>query len=424
VVEPILRHLTSLVQAEVASLQACGESDHRPRRITFCGFDCSSTKPPVDRVDGSGQHQSHAIQALRHAKESLDFLTNETENQNRAIQCLDRLQHFLQTTLSSSATEDQSMCQMCAESISRHYPPKRLFQAMRIYINEIKGTVWRLRGQSSELFIEDHLSSLLCRRIRYHLRLLLNPAPPRLTPRDVDYSQRSKGYSQIHTHVEMLVDGPKNTVYEVDGERLASLFNAALSQVANYFGVENLLDTSYEIPPISSNFCSSEASRRQIPIRSKIPLPPLTLTQIEDVQADMDEAFRVLVVGNACQFLVDLLAIPNVQSELKRQGGWGEVETHASLLWRYEIWGIHHEEAHLVLLCNVTTFSNRLVTLAAALQGPRETARVCLTDMGARFRVTTKSAELRRTYPEIITLGDHLREWWEQALTVPSVQAK
>jgi hypothetical protein len=380
----------------------------------------------VDRVDGSGQHQSHAIQALRQAKESLDVLTNETENQSLAIQCLDRLQHFLQTTLSSPTTESQTLCQLCAESISRHYPPKRLFQAMRIYANEIQATVWRLRGggQSSMLFIEDHLSSLLCRRIRYQLRLLLNPPPPRLTPRDVDYAQRSKAYSQVFTHVEMLVDGPKNTVYEVDGERLATLVNAALSQVANYFGVENLLDVSYTLPSISSAFCSSEASQRQIPIRSKTPLPPLTLTQIEDVQADIDEAFRVLMVANASQFLMDLLAIPKVQSELKRQGGWGEVETHASLLWRYEIWGIHQEEAHLVLLCNVTTLSKRLSTLVSALQGPSETARVCLTDLGARFRVTTKSVELRRNYPEIATLGEHLREWWEQAQTFPTVLAK
>ena len=419
--------LQALVQVEMTSLEVDGAETvprERPRRIAFSGFDCSSTKPPVDRVDGSGQHQSNSIVALSRAKDILEDLIMDKISHSRVVHCLERAIDFLSVTL----VNDETLQNVCAASISKVYPIDRLHKPMKLYVAEFQGIIRRLRGESSpSLFVERHLYELLCRSIRYHLRLLLNPPPPRLSPLDENYETRSKSFSQVHEMVEMYIVDQKRKEFVIENDRISSLVNEALKVVCHFFGSNNLLDSTYAIPTIDANFCESEAAQRQIPTRSsKVQLAPLSPEQVQDVEDDIHDAFSVLVTYNATTFLLQLLSITKVKSEIRRLGGWGDVETFATLLWRYELWESQEDYEHFVLLSNYNNLFDRLVSIKAALGTAGEAARVSLQDLGDRFRVNTKKnkAVLVRNYPEIKTVDEALEDGWKAANLFPVVREK
>jgi len=422
--EPLMPFLKALVQTEVSSLEVDASeatSRDRPRLIAFSGFDCSSTKPPVDRVDGSGEHQSHSIQALSTAKDALDALISNKKSHSFAIHCLEKLIEFMTLTLK----EDTSLQMVCAASLSPFYPIERLRKPIKLYAGELEAIVRRLRGQHVVLFVERRLNELLCNSTRYHLRLLLNPPPPRLSPLDTTYEQRSKSFSRIHEIVELTVVDDKKKVVPLDGDRVATLVNEALMQICHFFGSSNLLDPTSGIPMIDQNFCQTEASQRQVPRNNKIRLPPLSQSEVEELQDDMNYAFQVLITLSATNFLLDLMSLPKVVSEIKRLGGWGDVETYATLLWRYELWDVHPDYEHFVLLSNFKTLSQRLISVKQALCEAGEVAKVSLTDLGDRFRINaTKKNKiiLRQFYPEINIVDEILDEGWKAVRAFPTVR--
>lgn len=429
--EPILPLIRALVQTEVVSLEhdVGGEkvTRERPRAVAFSGFDCSSTKPPVDRVDGSAEHQSTSIRALTCVKDELETMIRGNELKLAVIHCLERMVAFLTETIK----DDESLRTLCAESISRAtsapYPTGRLMGPIKFYADQFGKIILRLKGEPSCLFLERHLSDLLCRTIRHHLRLLLNPPPPRLGPADIHYDERSKSFSKICELVELSTTDEKNKEVAIDIERLPSLVNEAAKIVCSYFGSNNLLDPSFHVSTINPTFCDSDASQRQIPKRNNIRIPPLTLVEVDTVKEDMYQAFDVLVTASATNFLLGLLSKPAVQAEIKRLGGWGDVETLATTLWRYELWESHLDYEHFVLFSNFQTLYERLSSIKVALEAAQQTARVSLNDLGARFRVNalkkTKD-QLCRLYPEIRVIDEALKDGWEAVRAFPTVSTK
>lgn len=425
VLQPILSFLKALVHVEVSSLEVDANENvvrDRPRRIAFSGFDCSSTKPPVDRIDGSGEHQSNLINALSSAKGAMDALIMDKKNHSSVVQCLEKLIEFMTRTL----TDDVSLQQACATSISPFYPIERFTKPIEQYAGEFSGIIRRLQRQPTILFVERSLNELLCNSIRYHLRLLLNPPPPRLSPLDSNYEQRSKSFSRIHELVDIVVVDEKNKEVKVDGERIAPIVNEALMQICSFSGSSNLLNPANGIATIDPDFCQSEASQRQIPRNNKTRLPPLSPVEVEELQDDMNYAFQVLITFSATRFLLNFISMPEVVSELKRLGGWGEVETYATLLWRYELWEIHPDSEHFVLLSNFKTLSERLTSVHDALYEAEEVARVSLKDLRDRFRVNaTKKNKtiLRQLYPEINVVDEALSAGWKAVRAFPHVRA-
>ena len=423
--QPILPFLQSLVLVEVVSLEVeAGDGMPRPRpcRIAFSGFDCSSTRPPVDRIDGSGEHQSNSIRTLSLAKEALDVLISDKKSHVSIIRCLERLIHFLTQTL----VDDASLQEICAASIAPSYPAERLRKPIQQYALELQRTLRRLREETSELlFIERHLNELLCRSIRYHLRLLFNPPPPRLTPSDVKYEERSKSFSKIHELISMASLDEKNNQWEVGGDRVAAIFNDALQQVCCFFGSRNLLDPSYQVQNnIDTAFCESEPAQRQIPKNNQIRLPPLSPEEVSELQSDVNYAFHILLANSAVNFLCNLLSIPKVTTEIKRLGGWADVETYAALLWRYELWESRPENEHYVLLSNLKTLQSRLTSIQKVLNTAADSAEVSLKDLRHRFRInaTKKNKNaLLRLYPEIGTVEELLQDGWKEVREFPTV---
>lgn len=426
--EPILPFLKALVQIELASLDDNDDKKEKAnqtkRIVGFSGFDCSSTNPPIDRVDGSGEHQSNTIRALTIAKDSLDAMCQDEKNRHHIIKCLELLALFLAETLKT----DPSLVTLCADSItcasSLPYPVERLSAPINLYASEIGNVIQRLKGEPALVYVERHLSDLLCSSIRHHLRLLLNPPPPRLTPADKSYEERSKAYSKIHELVQLSIVDKRNKEWEVEGERLASLFNEAAKAVCNYFGSNNLLDPSYQIPTVNAIFCQSDASQRQIPnASSKTRLAKLTRAEVETVQEEVIQAFDVLITASQTKFLIDLLS-KKVQEEIKRLGGWEYVETFATLLWRYELWENHPDYEHFVLFSNMKTLEARLESVKQALETPQQAARVCLEDLARRFRVnSTKQTKTKlvKIYPEIRDIEEVLNIGWETVRAIATV---
>jgi hypothetical protein len=74
----------ALVRVEMTSLEDQDEchssAASKPnRRVHFSGFDCSSTKPPVDAKVGSHNHQQDCISALIFATQQMKALSEPAQ---------------------------------------------------------------------------------------------------------------------------------------------------------------------------------------------------------------------------------------------------------------------------------------------------------------------------------------------------------
>jgi hypothetical protein len=90
-VKPLLPLLAALVHVEKTSLG----SEVLNGIVTFSGFDCSSTPPPIDSLWGSIQHREAEIGALSQALDQVHTLLCSVENKEEVIACLQAMIKFL-----------------------------------------------------------------------------------------------------------------------------------------------------------------------------------------------------------------------------------------------------------------------------------------------------------------------------------------
>ena len=88
--------LGSIVRVEMTSLEDQDESpsslaNKRARKVHFSGFDCSSTKPPVDAKVGSHSHHEDCISALILAAHQLKALTDAARSNSENHDSLQRI---------------------------------------------------------------------------------------------------------------------------------------------------------------------------------------------------------------------------------------------------------------------------------------------------------------------------------------------
>jgi hypothetical protein len=248
--------------------------------------------------------------------------------------------------------------------------------------------------------------------LRYQLRLLFWPAPPRLCSKDSGYETRSKRHSQVNKKIVMSM--PQKGAEEIDHDRLAALFNTGLDYMCEHFSMEALVSK----PPLfilRVDFCDSKASQRTIPENGVV---ELSHSELDQICIDIDEASTVLAATNACKFLQQLLSLPSVQEGIKRQGGWQAVETYAKYSRDYELWKLCPEDKHLVVLCNYTSFYKILGTAVKLLKDPSMYARQSLDALKKRFRLDY----LRSRDPQIQKVAECLDEHLSHASKFPTVQ--
>jgi len=470
---PVLPLLRALVHVEVVALGGTtynnnNSTTHHPvqqqqqqqsfqKKTHFSGFDCSSTHPPVDRVDGSATHQQDSIDALVKAKDQIQLLHMESfENvtpggYRHAVQhCLVALVAFLRDTMAGESVASVQLRKECAKSVSvSHYPTRRIQKAVTVYLTELEIVLARLQQQQggggtptsaivttettplpvAVLFVEQRLAEFVGQAVRYNLRRFFNKAPPRLSPADTKYDLRCNGYSQVYALCEMTMSDQAYENAAVDDECISALFSTALCRLFEFFGLEALLDANsttmqqqQQIDLIPAFFCQAPASNRSLSIRGGGDAL-LTDQDVHDILDDIDEATGFLAACKACRFLLDLLAVPGVQAEIERQGGWWEVETHASISWKYELWKLCPADAHLVVLCNYTAFIAKMESLLPAMEHAQPNCHAVLACVAKRFHVTTKSKNLLQKYPAIPDIAETLQEGLERAHAFPLIQA-
>ena len=433
--DSILPLLQALVRVESVSL---GPSNNSPspkktRRVHFSGL---VTQPPVDRELASAEHQQESIEAMMHAKKQIQSL------KSTAIPAIQQLRDFLSSL--SSSDDNQQLLQTIASAIGPDFPSKRVsvladvclgdFEILGrrlsnvphddVVMSPLQQQMMMMRSSSSSsndplTSVEQRLTALLGQGIRFQLRMLLNEAPPRLSKVNEAYDEMAeKAYSKVSE----LVQPPVNEGL------LSAPFSTALLRLHEYFGLEKLMDSSSSttdpVLMLPTEFCSSAASQRQLSVRGKT-FEPLTEQDKEAVMVDIRAAASFLAAARAARFLVDLLSAPGVQKEIKRMGGWSEIETYASCSWNYDLW--KHKagdgDAHLVVLCNVAALHKRLQSYCTAMEALTDDCEASLAQLHSNFHLATKSKIFLNKYPAVPEIADCHEFWMNLASAFPEIES-
>ena len=119
--------------------------------------------------------------------------------------------------------------------------------------------------------------------------------------------------------------------------------------------------------------------------------------------------------------MLDLLEAPGVQDEIARMGGWGEIETYASCIWKNDFWQLCEADAHLVSLCNVSALHRRLQVYCTAMEDLTDACEESLTQLHDNLHLSTKSTALWRSYPCIKVIAESFEQGVHLANSFPHV---
>ena len=430
------------------------ESNTTTKKVHFAAHDGSSLHPPIDRIHGSDLHSQQTIQAyvqVQHVLEQWEDVNNYPQL-DQVVTCLRQLVFYLKASKDAEADDSkpslvsEEQWKECAASIGFDFDKRRLTSAQAFYHDQLAIVLDRLvarkmrRSNSSTggvstvpreynecfLMVEHRLAEQAGQAIRYNLRMLLNDKPPRLSPNDELYDEWSKHYPTLSEHVKLvLTEGAENSA--VDDACFSALVSIALQHLHEFLGMELLLDASSDavqkvLELIPTLFFAKPASNRDID-------EPLDEMEIREVIDDIGQARDFLSAVRSCRFLLDLLSNKGVQAEVQRHGGWSQIETYASLCWKYRLNRICPADAHLVALSNVEALKTRLQQFVALLEANATACRDRWVDVEDRFVPVFESIKYKKgkkTLDEkslIASLEDIARAWQEAKEVVESIPA-
>jgi hypothetical protein len=453
--------------------EAANEPDKKkraPRVVQFAGFDGTAIAPPVDRVNGSHVDQRAAIESLVCTKHLVDDFILSHRSSASAMTDLSALLLFFHGLLEDAWS---SLSLICAESMPREdrdedsnsndlYPVSRILTAVKEYCREF--TMIQIRAGTASnsiqatadcgLFVERRLSTLVGQSLRYQLRWLLNPAPPRLGKADEGYAARSELYSKVANFVELkqyhadpedIRDFADNNWYchgqDVQNEAAEDKFfsavvSKALSGFFDCFGPDQP-QRHFAIP---HQFCQSPASHHPTPVtagRNKLPTVESNVTNpfaanenlVQQIKVDMNEAASFWMACRSAQFLLDFLEEPRIRDELATRGGWREVERLAGFIRQFDLSRFCPEDAHLVLLDSYVSLVRKLRRAVDMLLPRMEDCRRSLNDLASRFffsDVLFGRPALRQRVaekiPELILLAQYWSENRKNINMIPQVR--
>jgi hypothetical protein len=393
------------------------------RRVAFSTHDCSSVVVPVDREgENSAGHQHKAINALTKVVLCVKSLTDmkdavimsTTVSQMRELivflGALDKKENFI--------SSNTSLLEECAKAVGIE-DTKRIEKVMGDYKKEFENVLDRIMGRDDEvelLLAERRLIEKLGHGIRYYLRKLFNCAPPRLTPKDIHYEERSARYSKITEFVSMKVP-PKADNAAVEDNCISAVVSSALFHVNNFFGLENLLDEKLEKPLIKETFFA------QPDLRFHLKGTPISLDdgQLAQILTEIEYAYKFLAAAKACKFLVSLWTAPKVRKEIERQGGWTMLEGYASSLLNLGLWKHCPDNSHLAVLANQGFLLKKLRSYSEEMIPRLAICEKELKSLEVRFRTNTLSTNVLRMFPQIIDMKMMLDEGKERYENVPEI---
>lgn len=363
------------------------------------------------------------------AKEEIQSLNGS------AVDSIQKLHDFLDHIL-----RDGYLLQESAAAIAPDFPTKRVSSLARVQLRDFQILQMRLSKLPSDTFlsplqcslqsmmfstdyepmsVEQNLAALLGQAIRFQLRKLLNAKPVRLTKVNEDYDQMAETcYSKVNCLVKLTNDAGVNA--PVDEGFLSAPFSVALQRLYEYFDLPKLLDSSNAPMQLPTAFCASEQSQRELATRPRN-AEPWSQKDVEMVLDDIDTATSFLAAARAARFLLDLLEAPGVQDEITRMGGWGEIETYASCIWKNDFWQLCEADAHLVSLCNVSALHRRLQVYCTAMEALTDACEEGLMQLHGNLHLSTKSTALLRSYPFIKVIAESFEQGVHLANSFPHV---
>ena len=338
------------------------------RRVHFLSLDGSSIRPPIDRDLQSGIYQQQSIEAMTHAKEVIDELTSEVTS------VLQSLYNFLCLLQSRTNSGVHDILNLCVCSISNDFPSKWVRATINFIASDVIILQERLTSDCRKpLQLEVRLAEHLGQAIRYQLRVLFNPAPPRLCMADTNYANRSSSYSKVHELMTM--NKRASFGLAVDDGFLSALISRAFCRLYEFIDFEHLISVPEDaylsfLSLIPTDFCASAPSRRIISprIRSRDIPDVLNENDRDMVIADVQKATGFLSATYAARFLFDVFTTPGVHEEVVRMGGWSSIERYASTSKKYHLYESCIADAHLVPLCNYYAMLKRLQTFCVYME--------------------------------------------------------
>jgi hypothetical protein len=428
------------------------------KHIHFSGIDLSSTLPPVDRVTGSDAHQSDLINALIDVKENIDLLIVHSASDPLILQSIDSLIVFFDQTLRK---QQSTLIDICASAVHSDFSPNRIHTVRTSYLKELQRLRQRVYGGHSENFatgyngsiqnhpktdavvgylktntyldIEHRFANIVGQRLRFYMRMLLNPQPPRLGAKDTSYNNRASHFSKVSKIINLSLISSGQSSVALEDACVSALVSKALQHIYDLCGIDvfPISTTNADIdskvcsvsiitlPVIPEVFCDRPASRRQI---SKG--PPYIYFDDEDVleiQHDLDDATTLIVASKSARFLLDLFTCKKVVKEIARLGGWTKIEECARLSRQFKLWHICDSDAHLVPLFNNDQFVSRLKDICNHLEKHVERCENSLTALSKRLRLTTKGKTLQLNYPQLVPVVEAFERCTEDINAIPVV---
>ncbi|GAX19389.1 hypothetical protein FisN_4Lu432 [Fistulifera solaris] len=311
---PLLDLLRAFVAVEAVSADPSYGVNKKTgqRRVAFSTHDCSSVVVPVDREgETSTGHQHKAISALTKVVLCVKSLTDMKDAviMNTTMFQMRDLINFLGAVdkKENSIPSSTSLLEECAKAVGIENT-KRIEKVMGDYKKEVENVLDRIMGRVHEvdlLLAERRLIEKLGHGIRYYLRKLFNCAPPRLTPKDIHYEERSARYSKITEFVSMKVASKADNA-AVEDNCISAIVSSALFHVNNFFGLQSLLDEKLEKPLLKETFFA------QPDLRFHLKGTPISLDddQLAQILTEIEYAYKFLAAAKACKFLVSLWTAP------------------------------------------------------------------------------------------------------------------
>jgi hypothetical protein len=286
--------------------------------------------------------------------------------------------------------ENEPIVTGAARSIGRNdrFLPSRIRDAIKFHQEDMTNTLLRLdlswNGSFRTLHVEKQLAFWLAQSIRFQLRILLNTAPPRFSPSDVHYEERSQAFSQVPVLVDLVSElSPKTISDAVTEKNLATLVSQALETVYAFLGDAILRQTLADESAASPSGTSTTYLLREYLDRPRSRRSPPTPELIESMKRHVTASAQFLACRNAAQFLVDLFRLDRVGPEITRRGGIERLEKYAASMWTSQLHLQDGERsyAHFVLLSDWTTRIGQLEAWLHQTETSAEGCRNALTDV-------------------------------------------
>ena len=294
------------------------------------------------------------------------------------------------------------------------WPVGRFRKASIQYREELSFIIAQIRSpnENSRIsFVRSTLGDFIGRAIRFHLRRFFNPVPLPLHSDGDNLPDYSSSRSRIHGILEMkdADDGDRDTA-TADGS-ISAVVGIALQRMIQFFELNCEMMSRKDYASnggYCKSFCNRPASVGGILERGCV--IELEQEDIDEVLLDIKEGHTILAGVRACYFIKSLLTWPGVSDAISDVGGWGKVESLASLFRICDLAQEMPAEDHFILLSDVNSLVKKIEHDNNMINDIEKQCEDSLRKLWKKFRCGTRNKELLLLNPCITVFQRELRK--------------